>query len=161
MRAVATCILAAAAVSVAACTTTDVSPPASTQTSFQNELRQRTAAFSRSILAASSSGWSAEGVSRIADFYAPDVVIFPPKGETMRGRAAQVSYWTRPAHRRILAHSAIAERIDVSGDLATEWGTLRVTFKEGDAAPVESTSKYISIWTRHNGVWRKQMDTWW
>ena len=143
------------------CSATDGAPLNVSQVSAQDELRNRTAAFSQAIIAASSSGWSADAVSRIADFYAHDTVVFPPRGETMRGREAQIAHWTRPSHRQILAHSAVAERIDVSGDLATEWGTLRITFKEGTAAPVDTTSKYVSIWTRREGVWRKQMDTWW
>ncbi len=161
MRAAAILILTVAAAAITGCTGARGAPQVVAQVSAQDELRSRTASFSRAIVAASRSGWSAKAVSQIADFYAHDTVVFPPRGETMRGRAAQVTHWTRPAHRQILAHSAIAERIDLSGDLATEWGTLRVTFKEGNAAATESASKYISIWTRQDGVWRKQMDTWW
>jgi ketosteroid isomerase-like protein len=161
MRAAAISVLAVAAAAVAGCTGTWAAPQTVSQVSAQDELRSRTAAFSQAIVAASSCGWSAEAVTRIAEFYAHDTVVFPPRGETMRGRAAQVTHWTRPPHRQILAHSVIAERIDVSGDLATEWGTLRVTFKEGDAAAAETISKYISVWTRNDGVWRKQMDSWW
>lgn len=131
-------------------------------TSAQDEVRARTAAFSRAIVAASGSGWSAEAVARIADFYAADTVVFPPRGAPMRGRPALATYWTRTPDRRMLSHSAIAERIDVSGNLATEWGTLSVTSQQGDAAPVQGSATYISIWLRGaDGVWRKLMDTWW
>ena len=127
----------------------------------EDELRRRTAEFSQAIVEASRSGWSHLAVARIGDFYATDAVVFPPRGEPLRGRAALIAYWTRPAERRLLAHSAIAERIDVSGDLATEWGTLSITSQAGDAAPAQDRATYISIWTREAGVWRKQMDTWW
>ena len=126
----------------------------------QDELRARTADFSRAIVEASSKGWSPESVARIADFYAIDAVVFPPRGEPLRGRQAQAAYWSS-RDRQFLTHSAIADRIDVSGDLATEWGTLTITTKQGVATPVEGKATYISIWTRRDGVWRKQMDTWW
>lgn len=126
----------------------------------QDGLRSRTAEFSRAIVEASSKGWSQQAVSRIADFYATDTVVFPPRGEPLRGRQAQAIYWGS-RDRQFLTHSAIADRIDVSGDLATEWGTLTITTKLGDAAPVEGKATYISIWTKRDGIWRKQMDTWW
>ena len=127
----------------------------------EDEILARTRAFSQAIVEASGSGWSPEAVARIADFYADDTVVFPPRGEPMRGRVALANYWSRPAERRMLAHSAIAERVDVSGDLATEWGTLATTTQQGSATPVQGKATYISIWTRRDGVWRKQMDTWW
>jgi ketosteroid isomerase-like protein len=127
----------------------------------QEDLRARTAAFSRAIVDASKAGWSAEAVDRIADFYATDTVVFPPRGEPLRGRPALTSYWTRSPERRILSHWAVAERIDVSDSLATEWGTLTIISQQGDGAPVRGTATYISIWLREEGVWRKQMDTWW
>lgn len=128
----------------------------------RDEISARTAAFSRAIVAASSSGWSPESVARIADFYAVETVVFPPRGEPMRGRPALATYWTRTPDRRMLSHAAIAERIDVSGNLATEWGTLLITSQLGDAAAVQGRATYISIWLRGaDGVWRKLMDTWW
>jgi ketosteroid isomerase-like protein len=135
---------------------------AAVRASAEGEIRARTAAFSQAIVAASASGWSAEEVARIAAFYAADTVVFPPRAGPMRGRAALTAYWTRSPDRRILSHAAIAERIDVSGDLATEWGTLTLASRQGDAAPVPGSATYISIWKRgEDGVWRKVMDTWW
>ena len=138
--------------------------PASTESASsspaQNELRARTADFSKAIVEASGKGWSPDSVARIADFYAVDAVVFPPRGEPLRGRQAQVTFWSS-RERHFLTHTATPERIDVSGDLATEWGTLIMKTKQGAAAAVEGKASYISVWTRRDGVWRKQMDTWW
>lgn len=87
----------------------------------------RTAEFSRTIVEASKHGWSRESVARIADFYAVDTVVFPPRG----------------------------------GDLATEWGTLRLVTRQDATPPVKGAATYVSIWTKRDGIWRKQMDTWW
>ena len=126
----------------------------------QDEVRARTVQFSQAIIEASRQGWSPDSVARIADFYAIDAVVFPPRGEPLRGREAQSTYWSS-RERLFLTHSTTAERVDVSGDLATEWGTLTITSKQGSAAAAEGRATYISIWTKRDGVWRKQMDTWW
>jgi ketosteroid isomerase-like protein len=154
-------VLVCAAACLSACTAIKSEPQAASHSVAEAEILARTKQFSQAIVEASGSGWSPPSVARIADFYADDTVVFPPRGEPMRGRAALGTYWSRPAERRMLAHSAVAERVDVSGDLATEWGTLATTTQQDGAKPVEGKATYISIWTRRNGVWRKQMDTWW
>lgn len=154
-------LLVCAAASVDACTLIKSEPQVASRSEAEAEILARTKQFSRAIVEASGSRWSPHTVARIADFYADDTVVFPPRGDPMRGRAALAAYWSRPAERRMLAHSATAERVDVSADLATEWGTLAITTQQGSAAPVQSKANYISIWTRRGGVWRKQMDTWW
>jgi ketosteroid isomerase-like protein len=154
-------LLVCAAASLNACTAFKSEPQVASRTVAEAEILARTKQFSQAIVEASRSGWSRQTVARVADFYADDMVVFPPRGEPMRGRAALAKYWSRPAERRMLAHSAIAERVDVSGDLATEWGTLATTTQQGSAAPLQGKATYISIWTRRGGVWRKQMDTWW
>lgn len=154
-------LLVCVAASVNACTAIKSEPQVARRSVAEAEILARTKQFSQAIVEASRSGWSPHTVARIADFYAEDTVVFPPRGDPMRGRAALATHWSRPAERRMLAHAATAERVDVSGDLATEWGTLTITTQQGSATPVQSKATYISIWTRQGGVWRKQMDTWW
>ncbi len=147
--------------STGACTTELSDRAFSSDVQRQDDIRARTADFSRAIVDASRNGWSPESAARVADFYAVDTVVFPPRGEPLRGRPALESHWQRSPDKRILSHAAIAERIDVSDNLATEWGTLTITSQQGAATSVQSTETYISIWTRQDGVWRKQMDSWW
>lgn len=150
-----------AAGSLSACSARTHDLAARDSAAAQKEISDRTAAFSRAIVDASSLGWPAEAVARIADFYAADTVVFPPRSEPLRGRAALATHWSRSSDRRILWHSAVAERIDVSDDLATEWGTLSIKSQQGEAAPMQAQMTYVSIWVREDGLWRKQMDTWW
>ncbi len=126
------------------------------------EIRARTRAFSAAVLRASAAGWAATEVSALADFYDEATVVFPPRGEPLRGRPALQQYWTRPAERRIVAHEAVAERIDVADRLATEHGRLRITVQVGTAPAVRDSATYISYWRRSaDGRWRKQLDSWW
>ena len=146
---------------VCACSSSNVRPAVETPASAEAEVAATTAAFSRAIVEASKSGWTEEGVSRVVSFYTEDTVVFPPRGDPIRGERAIRTYWTRSSERRILSHSAVAERIYVSGDLATEHGQLRIVSQASSAAPAEGNATYVSIWRRVDGRWRKALDTWW
>ena len=129
---------------------------------LRKEILDRTAAFSQAVLSASASGWSASRVAVLAEFYDDETIVFPPRGTTLRGRESMRSYWTRPSERRILEHSAVAERVDATHELATEYGKLRITYQVEGKPPAKDSATYVSYWRRGgDGVWRKQLDTWW
>ena len=131
-------------------------------TELKKEILERTGAFSQAVLSASASGWSATQVTALADFYDEETIVFPPRGAPLRGRQSVRSYWTRPADRRIVEHAAVAERVDVTNELATEYGRLRITFQVGNTPPTRDSATYVSYWRRgRDGIWRKQLDTWW
>jgi ketosteroid isomerase-like protein len=139
----------------------DASVPARA-TDLKKEILERTRAFSQAVLSASASGWSATQVTALADFYDEETIVFPPRGAPLRGRQSVWSYWTRPGERRIVEHAAVAERVDVTNELATEYGRLRITFQVGSASPSRDSATYVSYWRRGgDGIWRKQLDTWW
>jgi uncharacterized protein (TIGR02246 family) len=49
--------------------------------------------------------------------------------------------------------------LGVSGDLAWETGTSRVTMQHGESAPVTVTGRYLAVWKRDaNGRWRIRAD---
>jgi len=157
--------LAAAIMGVDACAPSQSPPDASVParaTELKKEILERTRAFSQAVLSASASGWSATQVTALADFYDEETIVFPPRGAPLRGRQSVWSYWTRPAERRIVEHAAVAERVDVTNELATEYGRLRITFQVGSASPTRDSATYVSYWRRGgDGIWRKQLDTWW
>jgi hypothetical protein len=47
---------------------------------LRKEILDRTAAFSKAVLSASSSGWSAAQVAALAEFYDDETIVFPPRG---------------------------------------------------------------------------------
>jgi ketosteroid isomerase-like protein len=101
-------------------------------------------------------------VAALAEFYDDETIVFPPRGATLGGRQSMRSYWTRQSERRILEHSAVAERVDATHELATEYGKLRITSQVGGGPATRDSATYISYWRRgRDGVWRKQLDTWW
>ena len=135
---------------------------ASHQQTIDAELRARANAFSAAVVQASNTQWSRPNVDALADFYTEDTIVFPPRGEPLRGRDAVRAYWTRSADRRILAHTIRPERIDVAADLVAEHGAFDLTWQSGDTPAQRGTSTYVSVWKRGpDGVWRKHLDSWW
>jgi ketosteroid isomerase-like protein len=122
----------------------------------------RSAAFSAAVVRASALGWADTVVRVLADFYSLETVVFPPRGEPLRGREALRRYWTRTPDRRILAHIVMPERVDVDQNLATEHGWFRVTSQRDSGNAVVDSARYVSIWKRDaDGEWRKHLDNWW
>lgn len=146
-----------------ACVNRPVTRPASPSASvIDADLRARAKAFSVAVVQASRSQWSRSTVDALAEFYTEDTIVFPPRGEPIRGRAAIRAYWTRSPDRRILAHTIRPERIEVGGDLVAEHGSFDLTWQTGDTAPQQGSSTYVSVWKRGaDGVWRKYLDSWW
>lgn len=128
----------------------------------QSDIRARARAFSAAVVKASESGWARSDVDALASFYTEQTIVFPPRGEPLRGRAAVRTYWTRSTDRRILAHVIHPERIDVSSTLVSEHGRFDLTWRNGDAPAQTGSSTYVSVWKHDtDGVWRKHIDSWW
>ena len=95
-------------------------------------------------------------------FYTDDAILFPPKGEPIRGRDAIRAYWSRTSERRIMEHSIQTERADLSGDLLAEHGRFSLASQSGGSAPERGSANFISVWRRGaDGIWRKHLDSWW
>jgi ketosteroid isomerase-like protein len=118
--------------------------------------------FSQAVVEASRSQWAPDRVEALVALYTEDAILFPPKGDPIRGREAIRTYWTRTPDRRILEHSIQTERADISGDLLVEHGKFSLTFQSGTDAPASGTSNFISAYRRGpDGIWRKYLDSWW
>ena len=136
--------------------------PGSGVSSAAEVSRARGQEFSQAVVRASASGWAAKEVESLVDFYTDDAILFPPKGEPIRGRDAIRSYWSRTPDRRILEHSIQVERADLSGDLLAEHGRFSLTSRAGENEPERSSANFISVWRRGaDGLWRKHLDSWW
>jgi len=97
----------------------------------------------------------------IAGFFREDGQFIPgwQKGR-VEGRAAiQAFYQQRFATARFLEAAIHSDAVGTDGDLAYERGTNRLTRQTGDAAPVTTTGRYLTVW-RHDadGQWRIQVD---
>lgn len=128
------------------------------------ELEARGRAYSAAVVRASASGWAALQVDSLAAFYTDGGIVFPPRGEPIRGRDDVRQYWTRSPDRKILSHTITIERVDVgeSADLAADHGRVQVTTQQGGDSAINHRLTYISVWRREpDGVWRKHLDSFW
>lgn len=72
------------------------------------------------------------------------------------GRAEIEAYNARHlGSRRYLDVVITTVHLEVSGDVAWEAGTSRVTVQQGEHAPVTVTGRYLAVWRRDpDGAWR-------
>ena len=129
--------------------------PALAQTSDVTEAIGRSAsAFSRALEAGDAAGMAAQ--------YTDDATLIPPNGRLFTGREAIVQFWTpRNPDFRTLEHRLTTDRLEVSGDVATEVGTWYQKGQRGDEEPTESSGRYLVVWRRQaDGEWKMQFDAW-
>lgn len=104
--------------------------------------------FSAAVVRASSSGWAAQEVEHLVGLYTDDAILFPPKGDPIKGRDAIRNYWTRASNRKLLEHSIETERSDASGDLLVEHGRFSLISQSGENPPEPGSANFISVWKR-------------
>ena len=140
-------------------------PPRSVATNDANAVElvtARGAAFSNAITVASAAGWAPDQVSALVAFYTDDAILFPPKGEPIRGRAEILRYWSRSADRKILEHAVTVDNVVASAEVIADYGTFALTSQVAEKPPATNTAHYLSVWKRGpDGVWRKRIDSWW
>lgn len=133
-----------------------------TTAGLPEQIEELATRFSAAVVRASASGWAPDEVEALTGLYSEDAILFPPRGEPIKGRAAVRAYWTRSPDRRILKHRVVPGRIEVDQVLATEYGHFEMTSVVGDGPPTEGRANYISVWKRDQaGQWRKHLDSWW
>ena len=97
----------------------------------------------------------------IANLFREDAQYIPgsQKGR-VEGRAAIVAlFQQRLAAARYLDVVITTVSLGMDGDLAYETGTNKLTRQTGDAAPVTTTGRYLTVWHHDpDGQWRIQVD---
>lgn len=132
---------------------------------FQVELKGGDPAADEAIIRASAPAWAAafnaKDADTLAGMYWEDALLFPPNVATVAGGAAMREYFAAetPAFREAGLTMNIPEAgaVQVSGNLAYEAGTYRVTDASGATVDV---GKYIGVFEKRNGIWRYIRDTW-
>lgn len=153
-------LIVLALLTLTACAAAGRRPPATSGRS--EEIEELATRFSAAVVRASASGWAPGEVEALASLYSEDAILFPPRGEPIKGRDAVRAYWTRSADRRILKHRVAPAHIEVDQVLATEYGYFEMTSAAGEGPPTEGRANYISVWKRdQTGHWRKHLDSWW
>lgn len=93
----------------------------------------------------------------LAAVFAEDGEIIPAmEPGFVSGRAAIEAYQAKRLETRRYVDAVITTtEVGVSGDLAWETGTNRVTIRQGESAPLTVTGRYLAVWKREaDGRWR-------
>jgi uncharacterized protein (TIGR02246 family) len=97
----------------------------------------------------------------VANLFREDAQYIPgwQKGR-LEGRAAiQALFQQRLAAAHFLEVVMTTGAVGTDGDLAYETGTNRLTRQTGDAPPVTTTGRYLTVWHHQpDGQWRIQVD---
>jgi uncharacterized protein (TIGR02246 family) len=97
----------------------------------------------------------------VAALYAEDAVLNAPGAPAARGKASISEYYVKGVAASAAAGLALVDGptsdFGVSGDLAWQSGTFKITDKSGAAM---DAGKYITVFQRKDGKWMIIRDTW-
>ena len=100
-------------------------------------------------------------VDAMMTLYTDDAVVFPGNSEYLQGQEALRRYWALPEGRRITHHKITPVEVEVSGDMASDFGHYEVSGVNGEQAWGPSHGKYLIVWKRgDDGRWRMHLDMW-
>jgi uncharacterized protein (TIGR02246 family) len=102
---------------------------------------------------------SGDAAGAAREFYAMDARILPPGSETVQGGEKIAAYWAAAAN----APQNGVRRVQLStldlqpaGDAAYEIGRATLTLANGQRV----TPRYLIVWKKEEGVWRRYLDIW-
>jgi uncharacterized protein (TIGR02246 family) len=105
--------------------------------------------------------YNAGNADSVAALYAEDAVISAPGAVPARGAAAIREFLAKDVagakEGGLTLTPAPNAEIGVSGDLAWEWNTFKVTDKSGKTV---DTGKYVTVFGRKDGKWLMIRDIW-
>jgi uncharacterized protein (TIGR02246 family) len=97
----------------------------------------------------------------VAALYSEDAVLNAPGTPAARGKASISEYFVKGAAATVAAGLALVDGptsdVGVSGDLAWQSGTFKITDKSGAAV---DAGKYLTVFQRKDGNWIIIRDTW-
>jgi uncharacterized protein (TIGR02246 family) len=106
-------------------------------------------------------GYNAGDGAAVAALYAEDAVLNAPGAPAARGNASIREFYLKDtaafAAAGLTNVDGPASEIGVSGDLAWQWGTYKVTDKSGATL---DAGKYLTVFQRKDGKWMIIRDTW-
>ena len=123
--------------------------PQAVKTALMEKNRKFAEAFkSKNIDAAMANYWNS-----------PDLVVMTPDEELVRGYdAAKSSFQKMMQGMETRDFQLVDSRIDVFGDIATDWGRFRWTAAMPNGQEMTINGRYTTIWQKKNGDWLITID---
>ena len=102
---------------------------------------------------------SGDAAGAAREFYSKDARILPPGSETVQGREKIAAYWAAAAtapQTGVRQLQLATLDLQPVGDAAYEIGRATLTLANGQRV----TPRYLIVWKKENGVWRRYLDIW-
>ena len=84
----------------------------------------------------------------------------PPNYQRIRGRRAIQGLWQRFFDAEVTDLDLRTLELQIDGGNASEYGTFSLSAPDGRGGRATSEWKYIVLWQRSGGVWRRHRDIW-
>ena len=97
---------------------------------------------------------TAGDVEAVVALYAPDAVLYAPDSMEARGTAAIRALYTAMFAANTVSNPSFTTTYQTSGDLATGWGTVTLTFTpKAGGTPQTMTVRVTEVVKKVNGKW--------
>ncbi|MBZ5514972.1 MAG: SgcJ/EcaC family oxidoreductase [Acidobacteriia bacterium] len=103
---------------------------------------------------------AAKDAERLAVLYADDARILMPGRTAITGKSEILAFWKASLDGPVEQIVLDSTHIEVSGDLAYDFGTSRIVLKPPGEAPHEEKGKYVTVYRRQQaGDWKMVVDS--
>ena len=104
--------------------------------------------------------FNAGDAAGLADLYTAGAVVMAPNYRRIRGRRAIQGLWQRFFDAGVTDFDLKTLELQVDGGHASEYGKFSLNAPDGKGGRATSEWKYIVLWQRSGGVWRRHRDIW-
>jgi len=101
----------------------------------------------------------ASDYEKIAASYTEDAKIFPNNSKILEGKDI-IGYWKLPEGLSTSYHKITQSEITIVEDTAYDYGYYEGKTKHKDGHISSWKGKYVIVWKKVNGDWKKHLDIW-
>jgi len=104
--------------------------------------------------------FNAGDAAGLAGLYTAGAVVMAPGYQRIRGRRAIQGLWQRFFDAGVSDIDLRTLELEIDDSNASEYGTFSISAPDGKGGRATSTWKYIVLWQRSGGAWRRNRDIW-
>lgn len=102
-----------------------------------------------------------ENAEGVANIYAEDAMLIPPKASPISGRAKIQALFAKQYANSETSFSFQTHELKIAGDWAYRRGSYEVTYIPNDGKKMKRKAKFIDIWHKGtDGKWQITRDIW-
>ncbi|MGB0840511.1 MAG: YybH family protein [Chitinophagales bacterium] len=108
-----------------------------------------------------SAAYMKQDIKEVAACYTFDAVLFPTKEHVIEGLDSIKKFWTIPDTSRVLDHRLLSTHIEISDNMASDYGSYVGRIQINDSITEPFRGKYVIVWRKNSaGKWKMYLDIW-